>query len=88
MYQTPPIMPFKNLSHKSNFQMCLRHAYDGVCLKETRCICFVRLGRTVHVHEHQGYMSIKNKNPKFEKKKLITHFDANQSRDIIFFEYY
>ena len=25
-----------------------------------------------------GYMSIKNKNPKFEIKKHVTHFDANQ----------
>ena len=26
------IMPFKNLFRKSKFQMCLRHAYDGVCV--------------------------------------------------------
>jgi len=68
--------------------MCLRHAYDGVCLKETRCICFVRLGRTVHVHEHQDICQSKIKTQNLKKKKLITHFDANQSRDIIFFEYY
>ena len=42
-----------------------------VCVKETRCICFVRLGRTVHVYEHQDIWQSKIKTQNLKKRKSL-----------------